>query len=503
MNRLALLAPLALVVGISAAACSSDEESSPSSTGGSAGTAGSSGSGGTAGAAGAATGGSSGTGGSSTGGTGGTGGSSGTGGTGGTGGTATGGTGGSSGAGGAGGATGSCEPLPAPTGTVTNVDPSMTGQLQAMISGAQPNETFVFASGTYQLDGAYLWIKAPGVTLRSESGNPEDVILDGNYSTTEIVTIAASNVTVAELTIRRAHTHPIHVTTSDTADTLGTRIYRVHVIDPREQGIKINPSSAQSHYPDDGEIACCRIVMTDAGRGHVSGCYTGGVDAHQARGWVIRDNHIEGFWCASGLSEHAVHMWRGCRDTIVERNVMVDNARGVGFGMATSGTARTYSDDPCPAAGGAYVGHYGGIVRNNFIVGTRQELFDSQSGFDTGVAFWSACNATAVHNTIVATDDLFSAIEWRFATSTGVNVTNNLVTHPLRERDGASATQAGNIADADLADFENVGSADLHLKAGAAAIDKGVAVDPSLCTDDIDGETRSGTPDVGADEWQP
>lgn len=372
-----------------------------------------------------------------------------------------------------------------------------------MISGAQPNETFVFASGTYELDGAYLWIKAPGVTLRSASGNPEDVILDGNYSTTEIVTIAASNVTVAELTIRRAHTHPIHVTTSDTADTLSTRIYRVHVIDPREQGIKINPSSAQVHYPDDGEIACCRIVMTDAGRSKVSGCYTGGIDAHQARGWVIRDNTIEGFWCASGLSEHAIHMWRGCRDTLVERNVMVNNARGVGFGMATSGTARTYSDNPCPAAGGAYVDHYGGIVRNNFVVGTRPELFNSQAGFDTGIAFWSACNATAVHNTIVATGNLFSSIEWRFATSTGVNVTNNLVTHALRQRDGASATQEGNIDDANLADFENVGSADLHLKAGAAAIDKGVAVDPNLCAFDIDGEARGATPDVGADEWHP
>ncbi|HQF22943.1 MAG TPA: hypothetical protein PL065_05755, partial [Polyangiaceae bacterium] len=422
-----------------------------------------------------------------------------------TGGASTGGMGGGSNTGGTGGGStaSTCEPMPPPTGATTLVTPAMTGQLQSLIFNASPHETFVFASGTYALEGAYLWVRAPGVTLRSESGNPEDVVLDGGYQSSEIVTIAASDVTIAELSIRRAFTHPIHVTGSDTGPTVNTRIYRVFITDPREQAIKINPSSNPVHFADDGEIACSRIVMTDAGRGHVSDCYTGGVDAHQARGWLLRDNEIEGFWCESGLAEHAIHFWRGCRDTMVERNVLVDNARGVGLGMATSGSARTYPDNPCPAAGGAYVDHYGGIVRNNFIVGKRPELFSSQDGFDTGIGLWSACNAVAVHNTIVATNSLFSAIEWRFSTSTGIRILNNLATHALRERDGASAESQGNIDNAALSQFEDVAAANLHLKAGSSAIDHGVSVGPGLCAEDIDGDLRDATPDVGADERLP
>ncbi len=207
-----------------------------------------------------------------------------------------------------------------------------------------------------------------------------------------------------------------------------------------------------------------------------------------------------GVWCNTGLSEHAVHCWRGCRDTLVERNVMINNARGVGFGLSNSGSARTYSDDPCPGVSG-YVGHYGGIVRNNFIFANDPALLSSPDGFDCGVCFWSACNARAVHNTVVSTQGAFSSVEWRFATSAGVEITNNIATHPLRERDGASAVQAGNLENAELTLFEDGPSGNLHLVAAAtAAVDQGAPVAAGLCDDDIDGEPRDSSPDIGADE---
>ena len=53
----------------------------------------------------------------------------------------------------------------------------------------------------------------------------------------------------------------------------------------------------------------------------------GGVDAHAARGWTIRRNRIEGFWCPSGLSEHAIHFWSASRGTLVERNTIIDAAQ--------------------------------------------------------------------------------------------------------------------------------------------------------------------------------
>jgi hypothetical protein len=393
-----------------------------------------------------------------------------------------------------------CAPLPAPDGEIIHV--SSVNDLQAALNNLAPDTTILLADGVYNLSGAYIWIDQPGVALRSASGDREAVLIDGGYTTTEIVTVAASDVTIADLTLRRAGTHPIHVVSTDAGDTLNTLIYNVRIIDPRQQAIKINPHAAGIYFPDDGTIACSQIELTDAGRAQVSGCYTGGVDAHQARGWTIRDNRIGGFWCQSGLSEHAIHLWRGSRDTIVERNILRDNARGVGFGLATSTEARTYPDDPCPAADGGYVGHYDGLIRNNFVFASRSELFASEYGFDCGICLWQACGAQVLHNTVASTQAPFSSIEWRYD-YTDVQVINNLVTHNLRDRGGVAYT-AGNLEYQPLTVFVAGGDGDLHLAPMAsAAIDQGQALAPGACNHDIDGDPRpiGDGYDIGADEY--
>jgi len=398
-----------------------------------------------------------------------------------------------------------CAPLPSPPAGDTIVNVSTEADLWDAVNAAQPHTTILLADGTYNLgaNGHYIWIDTPYVTLRSASGNRAAVILDDNYNTnaSEIVTIAASNVTVADITIKRASTHPIHVISPETADTLNALIYNVRITDPGEQAIKVNPAVA-GYYPDNGVIACSTLELTDAGRPHVSGCYTGGIDMHQARDWVVRDNWIEGFWCSVGLSEHGIHFWRGCRDPIVERNVLRNNARGIGFGMATSGTARTYADDPCPDASG-YIDHYGGIIRNNFIFANRAELFASADGYDNGISLWNACEVQTYHNSVISTQAPFSSIEWRYL-NTSVHLVNNLVSHNLRARDGATAVQAGNLTNAPLSLFVDGSGGDLHLLPSATSvIDQGVVLSAGLCDDDIDGDARPIGParDIGADEY--
>jgi len=209
-----------------------------------------------------------------------------------------------------------CAPLPPPTAPTITV--STVAELQNAVNSAAPGDTILVADGVYDLNGVYLRFDVPNVTLRSVSGNRESVILDGNYVTGEIVQIVASNVTIADLTLREAYYHPIHVMSTSSADTTGTLIYNVHIVDPGQQAIKINPYTGENalYFPDNGIIACSHIELTDTGRPHIrDNCYTGGVDAHQARDWIIRDNLIEGFWCDSGLSEHGIHLWRSCRDT--------------------------------------------------------------------------------------------------------------------------------------------------------------------------------------------
>jgi hypothetical protein len=373
------------------------------------------------------------------------------------------------------------------------------------VNSATSGTTILIADGTYDLNGVYLLFQVPDVTLRSQSGNRDAVVLDGDYVTTEIVQITASNVTIADLTLREALYHPIHVVSTVSSATNNTLVYNVHIVDPGEQAIKINPQGS-TYFTDYGAVACSHIELTDAGRTQIQGdCYTGGVDAHASRGWTIRDNLIEGFWCESGLSEHAVHFWVNSRDTLVERNVLRDNARGVGFGMTADGPVRrTYADSPCPSAAGGYVDHYGGSVRNNFVSANRDALFSSADGFDCGICLWQSCGGESLHNTVFTADPskTFSSIEWRFS-RTVVDITNNLVNHPMLERDGAAGAQAGNVTNAQSGWFVDTTTGDLHLTAGAiGAIDYGV---PSALSDDIDIDLRplGGAPDVGADEIAP
>ena len=390
-----------------------------------------------------------------------------------------------------------CQPLPPASGATVSV--ATVAELENAVNTAVSGQTILIADGVYNLNGVYLRIDVPNVTLRSASGNREAVILDGNYDTTEIIQIVASDVTVADVTLREAYNHPIHVMTTDAGDTVNTLIYNVHLIDPGEQAIKINPA-ADGTYPDDGVIACSHLELTDAGRPNIrNNCYTGGIDAHQAEGWVIRDNLIEGFWCDEGLSEHAVHLWRGCRDTLVERNVLRENARGIGFGLVTSGDARTYSDNPCPGAGGGYVDHYGGVIRNNFVFASDADLFASAFGFDCGICLWQACGAQILNNTVVSTQAPFSSIEWRFD-NTDVEIKNNLVSHNLRDRGGTAVLQ-NNLENAPMSLFIDGVNGDLHLLSTAVvALDQAVPL--AEVTDDVDGDGRPfGTaPDIGADE---
>jgi len=399
----------------------------------------------------------------------------------------------------------SCSPLPPPTGPTIEVAPSEVAQLRAVVANAASGTTILLQDGTYDLssgdEASRLSFETANVTLRSLSGNREAVVLDGNYGTSELISISASNVTIADLTLMRAFNHPIHISGPVGNPISGILIHNLRIVDPREQAIKVNP--IVDGYVDNSTIECCSIELTDVGRTHVNpdqgGCYTGGIDVHQAQGWVVRRNRIEGFWCDTGLSEHGIHFWKCSRDTLVEENVIVDCARGIGFGLTSSGSCRTYPDDPYPGVG--FKDHIDGIVRNNFVAAADSDLLSSPDGFDTGIAVTQAYRAKVVHNTVASTSPPFTSIEWRYPNSV-VEIFNNLVTKNLLERDGGQATPDGNIEYAPLSWFTDIAAGDLHLTVAAAtAVDAGVSLEAGLCESDIDGQARDTSPDVGADEF--
>ena len=329
-------------------------------------------------------------------------------------------------------------------------------------------------------------------------------MLDGGYVSTQIITVVADDVTIADLTISHAYNHAIHVK-AGADDTVGTVVHNVAVIDPGQQGIKIN--TGDGTYADDGVISCSLIELTDAGRPEIrDDCYTGGVDAHQTRGWVVRDNEIRGFWCDVGLSEHGVHFWRSNADAVIERNVIVDCTRGIGLGLTTSppaNPARTYADiAECQGLG--YLDDWRGTVRNNVVLASDPDLFASAAGFDSGVGVLNGCAATVVHNTVWSSEapraGNGNSIEWRFEQTTAL-VANNWTSHLQVSRDDAQATELSNLTEAATSMLVDPSGGDAHLAPGFnAAVDYGTPLDPGVADDDVDAQPRDATPDIGADE---
>jgi|KBSSwiStaDraftv2_1062776.scaffolds.fasta_scaffold234512_2 hypothetical protein len=391
-----------------------------------------------------------------------------------------------------------CSPFPAPSGATVSVTAGMN--LVSVVAAAPAGATILLADGTYALGGAIVQIRSAGITLRSASGDATKVIIDGAYTSPEVIAISASDVTLAELTITHAVDHPVHVYPNDAGPNVtGTLLYAVRLIDNGEQFLKVNPNSGRSFYVDTGRVECSLFQMTAAGRSHIetlngTSCYTGGIDVHGGRGWIVRQNRFEGIYCTDGkLAEHAIHFWNGARDTLVENNIIVNCARGIGYGLIESGEMRVYADNPYPGVG--YIGHFDGIVRNNFI-------FADVPAFDTGVELAQAQGTKVFHNTIYAgpqATGFYSSIDTRF-THSMVDLRNNLVQR-ITMRDGAIVTSSNNKDSVPATYFRDPAGGDLHLLPTATdAIDKGIGLPEAGL--DIDGEphTSGAAPDVGADE---
>ena len=343
--------------------------------------------------------------------------------------------------------------------------------------------TILIADGVYDLNGQYLRITVDGVTVRSQSGHRESVTLDGHYQTTEIFQILASDVTIADLRVQRALDHPVHVMAASGRDVNHTLISNIHIVDPGQQAVKINPNAARTHFVNHGRITGCLIELTDTGRATVwdynKSCYTGGIDGHQADGWIIEDNEIRGFWCSGGLAEHGIHLWSDSSNTLVQRNRVIDCDRGIGFGLGNRG-------------------HTGGVIRNNMIYHGPDHGYS-----DVGIGLESATGAQVYNNTIFFGHGYPNAIEYRFAQSNHLTIANNLCNRQIRSRNGGTTTLlTHNVLNAAAGWFKDTQAGDLHLQAERAGVTD-AAYSLSGLTDDFDSQHRplGPGPDIGADEF--
>ena len=333
------------------------------------------------------------------------------------------------------------------------------------------------ADGVYNLDSG-LWVSASGVTVRSQSGNRDAVRIlgkgmDGGVS--HVFWAAASDFTVRDVTLGQVANHAVQV-----HGEMGVNNFKMincRVIDTGEQMLKVSYDPARPDLRSvGGLVEGCWFEFT-AGLAHQ--WYTGGVDAHQASGWIIRGNTFRGIRSPSeSVAEFAVHFWSDSMDTVVEKNLIINCDRGIGFGL-----------------GGR--GHRGGVIRNNMI------YHDASEGFaDVGIALESATDAQVYNNTVYQEHSYPHAIEYRFGSTSGCFIANNLVNRAIASRDGGQADLQANLTGAQEGWFRDAAAGDLALSGPVGGVvDQGVDIDGLI--EDYYGTSRpqGAGVDIGANEY--
>ena len=96
-----------------------------------------------------------------------------------------------------------CTPMSPSEGVVIDVFPDELGSLESALVSMQPGDVISLHDGTYTLPPNGILLNVERVTLRTASGDPLRVFLDGGFTVEDAITITAPGVTVAELTLRK------------------------------------------------------------------------------------------------------------------------------------------------------------------------------------------------------------------------------------------------------------------------------------------------------------
>lgn len=321
-----------------------------------------------------------------------------------------------------------------PTNTLT-ADPSNWVQT---IGNAEPGDEILLEDGVYTFDGYAVVFEKP-LTIRSKSGNPNDVVIQGHGygEPSEALMIMADDVHIADITVKDVHDHAI----SFKENFARSVVYNVDLYDIGTQHIK------GSHMGPDGVIACSNIgYQNPTGTGD----YNSGIDLHGAVAWTIRDNTFyniygDGSGCVVDRdcgTQHpgggsAILLWNNSKDNTIERNKITESFRGISLGLSTP-----YS---------------GGIVRNNLIYRALPGK-EGVNGFieaDTGISMIGAENVVVEGNSVILSGDYQGPIEVQDAT--GIKVVNNLISKPVWNRGNAdyNGCTSQNATDCDDEAFGN------------------------------------------------
>lgn len=378
-------------------------------------------------------------------------------------------------------------PLPKAAGQiirVTNVE-----ELFRAADTIKPGGTILVADGHYLMP-RYFELRSDNVTLRSESGRRDEVVLDGRESRHgELVGITGcSGATIADLTIQNIRHNGFKIN-SDRFTTKVT-LYNCVLHNIWQRGVKgpmVRPEDRDRFRPSDCRIQYC-LFYNDRPKqfsddsadtaANFGGNYVGGIDAMYARRWIISDNVFIGIQGRTRGARGAVFLWQNAEECLVERNIIVDCDSGICLGNSHMPADVELHCRGC-------------IVRNNFVTRCPEQ----------GILADYTRDCKIVHNTIHDPDARLKRLIRLVHDNEGLVVANNLLSGPsMRVETTSQIATRGNVTREAGSEFVDVKAGDLHLGRPTPALVDANDPLPEAPTD-IDGERRDNQPDAGADEW--
>jgi hypothetical protein len=362
------------------------------------------------------------------------------------------------------------------TGFCDTREVSTFAELNNALYGANSGDVIILVDGIYKISGQFaLVLGADNITIRGKSGNREAAVIKGQGMYGDVnhgFWVNKNHITIQDITIQEVANHCIQLDANTDTFHLRNCILRGGY----EQLLKVPYSFSINDPSENGIVEECLFEYT---AGEAPNWYTGGVDVHSGKNWIVRNNTFKDIQSPGGdPAEHAIHFWSNSEGTLVERNLIINCDRGIGFGLGS-------------------VQHIGGIIRNNMIYHNGSGAYA-----DVGIGIESSTNTQIYNNTIYFDHNRYSnAIEYRFSETYGAYIANNLTNKLITSRDGGTGILESNITHAKPDWFVNPSCGDLHLTGTIKeVVDQGTII--SGLIDDFDGDSRprgSGI-DIGADE---
>jgi len=380
-------------------------------------------------------------------------------------------------------------PLPPPTGQVLKV--STVEELFQAAKDVRPGGTILVADGHYMMP-RYFGLDTDNVTLRSESGQRDKVILDGAESRHgELVGVSrCRGVTIADLTIQNIQHNGFKINSNTGVHDV--TIYNCVIHNIWQRGVKGVPGEVidgKRVPPRNCRIQYC-LFYNDRPKSfsddsyeaqnpeRFGGNYVGGMDIMNAKGWVISDNVFVGIHGRTGGARGAIFIWNGSEDCLIERNIIIDCDTGICLGNSHRSTWPIH----CTRF----------LVRNNFV--TRCP--------ENGILSDYTQDCKIYNNTVHDPQSRLQRLLRVVHDADGLLAVNNLLSGPgIRVELAKGDYTLRNNVIKDMTDaFVDAAKGNLHLKAVVAdLVDGGEPL--GEVTEDIDGERRGEKPDIGADEF--